>query len=474
MKLITHISEMVKRNSVGGPQAIGLFGIWTLFVWVSQIAVFDVHLPSFVSKKILHAAMGVSFFSIAIALFLIARKAEIKPRVFESVDRVFAILASVSAGCIFAPGYLAVDYYDDALAIAGTILCGATIAWLYARWASLLAEMNGKLAVISLFGGCLIWPIATFILGLLPKLAAQCALMVIPCVSCLLLHYLSRYLQDGHRHVGHRKEVTVSAWKAWLTIVSVCLVLSFPIEMTKGPVLEEFRIVPSLIKGIMPFACYAGVLWWMLGPNNKTDFPSLWRFVFYALGLSLTLMALFPSFSWVTVFLSSVWMMLVPIVWITVCEIARHSLRNRMVNVSLGLALYCAASALGGFLYSEVFQSTPSYVLCVLLLFLLFIVLGFCLGTRDPGTQCLFEDLRGERSIEEFDTINSRCEEMGAIYGLTSREVEILKMICKGRSRAYMAETLFITENTVKTHVSHIYGKLGVHSKTELQHFIGV
>lgn len=47
-------------------------------------------------------------------------------------------------------------------------------------------------------------------------------------------------------------------------------------------------------------------------------------------------------------------------------------------------------------------------------------------------------------------------------------------MICKGRSRAYMAETLFITENTVKTHVSHIYGKLGVHSKTELQHFIGV
>ena len=50
---------------------------------------------------------------------------------------------------------------------------------------------------------------------------------------------------------------------------------------------------------------------------------------------------------------------------------------------------------------------------------------------------------------------------------LTSREIQILQSIAQGRSTKEVAESLFISQLTVQTHVKNILGKLGVHSKLE-------
>lgn len=50
---------------------------------------------------------------------------------------------------------------------------------------------------------------------------------------------------------------------------------------------------------------------------------------------------------------------------------------------------------------------------------------------------------------------------------LTSRETEILQLIAEGRSNRDIAGTLFISENTVKTHISNVYQKLEVGDRTE-------
>lgn len=51
---------------------------------------------------------------------------------------------------------------------------------------------------------------------------------------------------------------------------------------------------------------------------------------------------------------------------------------------------------------------------------------------------------------------------------LTAREQEILAYLGRGHSMTYIAETLFISESTVRTHVKHIYAKLDIHSREEL------
>lgn len=50
---------------------------------------------------------------------------------------------------------------------------------------------------------------------------------------------------------------------------------------------------------------------------------------------------------------------------------------------------------------------------------------------------------------------------------LSERETEILTQLGKGLSNREIAETLFVTINTIQWHISHIYGKLGVKSRTQ-------
>jgi ATP/maltotriose-dependent transcriptional regulator MalT len=43
----------------------------------------------------------------------------------------------------------------------------------------------------------------------------------------------------------------------------------------------------------------------------------------------------------------------------------------------------------------------------------------------------------------------------------------VLKLLAAGRSNAQMARDLIVELSTVKSHLIHIYGKLGVHSRTQ-------
>jgi LuxR family maltose regulon positive regulatory protein len=50
---------------------------------------------------------------------------------------------------------------------------------------------------------------------------------------------------------------------------------------------------------------------------------------------------------------------------------------------------------------------------------------------------------------------------------LTPRELEILRLICKGYSNPEIASELVVTLNTIKKHTSNLYSKLGVNSRTQ-------
>ena len=53
------------------------------------------------------------------------------------------------------------------------------------------------------------------------------------------------------------------------------------------------------------------------------------------------------------------------------------------------------------------------------------------------------------------------------IEPLTGREIDVLKLIAEGCSNPEIAEKLFLSAGTVKTHVKHIYGKLGVDDRVK-------
>jgi DNA-binding NarL/FixJ family response regulator len=73
--------------------------------------------------------------------------------------------------------------------------------------------------------------------------------------------------------------------------------------------------------------------------------------------------------------------------------------------------------------------------------------------------------------LHQTVTAKAHSEVCGLVaqqYHLTQREEEILYFLMRGRNRPYIQNQLHLADGTVKTHTSHIYAKLGVHTRQEL------
>ena len=96
------------------------------------------------------------------------------------------------------------------------------------------------------------------------------------------------------------------------------------------------------------------------------------------------------------------------------------------------------------------------------LIALLFAVLGIWLGlklTKNKKTVIV----RDVPAPQFFSLNETRLRELG----ITRRELEILELIANGLSNREIAEKLFVSENTVKTHSSRLFDKLSARRRTQ-------
>ncbi len=72
----------------------------------------------------------------------------------------------------------------------------------------------------------------------------------------------------------------------------------------------------------------------------------------------------------------------------------------------------------------------------------------------------------GNRSYT--DRVSKQVQMLKEDYALSAREAEVAEMVARGDTVARIAEQLFVSENTVRTHTKRIYVKLDIHKKQEL------
>lgn len=85
---------------------------------------------------------------------------------------------------------------------------------------------------------------------------------------------------------------------------------------------------------------------------------------------------------------------------------------------------------------------------------------------KAPPDSIVERSLKDETSVEE--RIVERHRALAKAYRLSPRETDVFLLLAQGHSRPYISNELFLSDGTVKTHVTHIYRKFDVHSREEL------
>ena len=76
-----------------------------------------------------------------------------------------------------------------------------------------------------------------------------------------------------------------------------------------------------------------------------------------------------------------------------------------------------------------------------------------------------------EEKAPEF-SLEDRLERVREQYDLTDREKELVELIYEGRSNAEIAEALFISESTVKTHIYNIFKKMKIKNRMSVMRIV--
>jgi two-component system NarL family response regulator len=88
---------------------------------------------------------------------------------------------------------------------------------------------------------------------------------------------------------------------------------------------------------------------------------------------------------------------------------------------------------------------------------------------KDTTKEELIEAVRqvhlGERYLPQ--AVAARLADRLIRPSLTPRELDVLRLVSRGRSNKEMASAMFVSEETVKTHMKALFQKLGVHDRAE-------
>ena len=421
-----------------------------------------------IAREASSIAKVATFFVVAVMCYMYPKKLQLKA-------------LSLAAGCM---AVVAAVLLMIGLRIGSPVvlLVGAPILAVARAWAciivgSALVSLPTSTCMKSVFAAFIATAALRTFVGGSPDGVLSAALLAVMCVGSLTLAIAPARPQFVAAHETGR-ELSV------LSVEQPSSVLPFSHKVFVAIFLFSLAFGYSLtfrsVNGAPAISALSGlllllVLTTMLMGKPRFDFDVLYRVAVLMIlaGLLISLVPHAPD-TFTNVLLSSGSECFQALVWCLLAAIGRQNIYAALSMVAWGqFALQggvLCGTTLGHVVNSAYAQSPDVLPLITCIIIFVFVayqivaLAGLSFEATIRGIQPAQSLVVSDRAIE-FEHI---CKEIGNEYDLTQRESEIFLLMAKGRNNRFIQEELCLSHNTVKTHIMHIYAKLGVHSHQEL------
>ncbi len=248
------------------------------------------------------------------------------------------------------------------------------------------------------------------------------------------------------------------------------------------------RIVHQM--GVVAISLF--VIWWAIVKRKRLSFSFLWRIEIMLVAAGMLVLSVFPGHltELAVAVVNIADTLMLGVLWVTLQDVARHTTVSayavygfawaaRVLARDAGRVLIMALGAAG-------LTSYAAGAVVGIVVFALATSMVILLSDGIPRIRPLFaEDARpASRPLRPHPAPDPEASAnairrtapadtavgdwLRETFDLSERETEVALLIAQGRSKTYIAEQLYLSENTVRTHAKNAYAKMGVHSKQAL------
>lgn len=480
----------MKGMLVGSASPLAIAGAALFWLWVDN-AVFTATLCNTSSGQSGYAASFIA----ATAVTVVALAAMVARPAFSTPFDRRGVAASVTAGLVGTIGGLiacssswwvtaGAGHLANTLDAAGFCLIGLAFSILNMAWGWVCVVQGHGRALIHITGAWALSLPFNLIFSLLPAGVTQVIVSLLPLASVTVLLALG-HLQDRPALRIERRQFTVEhVLRAKATFLGfdarlLALILVFctvfgamyanTIWMTGvSDIAPRAGIQVVGTRGLTALVFFVLSLT-VLRDKVKMLFRLCLTFVLVGLVAMVAAISL-PELGWLSNDIVAVgYCGFDVLVWVMVAFHGYVSDNDPGRNVAIAMGAeqtgILVGVTLGSLLLANAASVSARLAVVMALSLLAMIVL---IGYTEYGSRLWALLVKTSLSSDQAFGTRDRLDGFARAHGLTRREAEILALFADGRSMPYIAEKTYVSENTVKTHVRHIYAKCGVHNKQEL------
>ncbi len=404
------------------------------------------------------------------------------------------------------------------LLFQGAIALGAVIVQFY--WLRKLRGTSAQAVVMVVFSALAVSELLTFICSLAPlpaRLAFSVALMFMQFAAVNRSRKLGvpsdqfpavseSYFGTDENRFSNRSFLAVAAMGVWF--------ISIPLGMGRG-----FPAGPAIYLDVLPrglvlvCVCVVSALWvrFALASRMRALTTSIWVMMQLLLGAGAICFAAWPvNASMGGAFFMAAALVLQAFIWYMTVAFTSFGWRDPYYYASAAWLAMNLLAILGmrvDSLLTAMFPTNTGVIIAIMSFFVLIgaqVVFTRLLaspseeqaaaqaaaqatsgaGTEGtPTEEVHHEPLMGMLAISPQENVSMSSKtpdvhiaqsvmEMGRLFGLTGREVEVLTLYALGHTQARVSEELQLSTNTVHTHIKRIYEKTDLHSRQEILDYI--